>query len=163
VWQLLCGAHDSPVKKQYADYIKATSACEKVIRRDIARTNPEHDFFKEKDGLGQESLFNVMKAYSLHDREVGYCQGSGFIVGLLLMQVNQECLAHKHEICVPGVRYHAYTSADKVMNNMQRVVDSAFVVTVQCWLHIEAQHLICMTTFSYRLTVPYFVKIGLVT
>lgn len=58
-----------------------------VIRRDIARTYPEHDFFKEKNGLGQESLFNVMKAYSLHDREVGYCQGSGFIVGLLLMQV----------------------------------------------------------------------------
>lgn len=67
---------------------QAKSACEKVIRRDIARTYPEHDFFKEKDGLGQESLFNVMKAYSLHDREVGYCQGSAFIVGLLLMQVN---------------------------------------------------------------------------
>ncbi|CAH2267770.1 jg6129, partial [Pararge aegeria aegeria] len=68
----------------------AKSACEKVIRRDIARTYPEHDFFKEKDGLGQESLFNVMKAYSLHDREVGYCQGSGFIVGLLLMQMPEE-------------------------------------------------------------------------
>ena len=65
----------------YANYIKATSACERVIRRDIARTYPEHAFFKEKDGLGQESLFNVMKAYSLHDREVGYCQGSAFIVG----------------------------------------------------------------------------------
>ncbi|CAG0882168.1 unnamed protein product [Cyprideis torosa] len=62
---------------------------EQVIRRDIARTYPEHDFFKEKDGFGQESLFNVMKAYSLHDREVGYCQGSAFIVGLLLMQVNR--------------------------------------------------------------------------
>ncbi|XP_043286416.1 ecotropic viral integration site 5 ortholog isoform X2 [Venturia canescens] len=86
VWQLLCGAHQSPVKKQFAEYIKATSACERIIRRDIARTYPEHDFFKEKDGLGQESLFNVMKAYSLYDREVGYCQGSGFIVGLLLMQ-----------------------------------------------------------------------------
>lgn len=69
-------------------FFQAKSACEKVIRRDIARTYPEHDFFKEKDGLGQESLFNVMKAYSLHDREVGYCQGSGFIVGLLLMQVH---------------------------------------------------------------------------
>lgn len=89
VWQRLCGAADTD-KKQYADYIKATSACEKVIRRDIARTYPEHDFFKEKDGLGQEALFNVMKAYSLHDREVGYCQGSGFIVGLLLMQVREE-------------------------------------------------------------------------
>ena len=90
--------------------------------------------FKQKDGVGQEALFNVMKAYSVHDREVmivmlmvmvvlvvvvvvvykmlivvvmaikwlrsllretiiktslqvGYCQGSAFIVGLLLMQV----------------------------------------------------------------------------
>ena len=59
-----------------------------VIRRDIARTYPEHEFFKKKDGVGQESLFNVMKAYSIHDREVGYCQGSAFIVGLLLMQVD---------------------------------------------------------------------------
>ncbi|KAF6021285.1 EVI5L [Bugula neritina] len=67
-----------------------TSACEKVIRRDIARTYPEHKFFMEKDGQGQESLFNVMKAYSLHDREVGYCQGSGFIVGLLLMLMPEE-------------------------------------------------------------------------
>lgn len=69
-WQLLCDAQDASIKRQYAEYIKATSACEKVIRRDIARTYPEHDFFKEKDGLGQESLFNVIKAYSLHDREV---------------------------------------------------------------------------------------------
>lgn len=89
VWQLLCGASEHD-KKQYAEFIKATSACEKVIRRDIARTYPEHDFFKEKDGLGQEALFNVIKAYSLHDREVGYCQGSGFIVGLLLMQMPEE-------------------------------------------------------------------------
>lgn len=94
VWPLICGAgsdsQPGSAKLQYADYIKATSACEKVIRRDIARTYPEHDFFKEKDGLGQESLFHVMKAYSLHDREVGYCQGSAFIVGLLLMQMPEE-------------------------------------------------------------------------
>jgi hypothetical protein len=38
-----------------------TSPCEKVIRRDITRTYPEHEFFKERDGLGQESLFNVIK------------------------------------------------------------------------------------------------------
>ena len=89
-WQLLCMAHESPAKAQYADYMKRQSACEKVIRRDIARTYPEHDFFKKKDGVGQESLFNVMKAYSIHDREVGYCQGSAFIVGLLLMQMPEE-------------------------------------------------------------------------
>jgi len=41
--------------------MKITSPCEKVIRRDISRTYPEHEFFKEKNGLGQESLFNVIK------------------------------------------------------------------------------------------------------
>merc|ERR1719400_1386400 len=89
-WQLLCGAHDSEDKIKYLDYLKTESACEKAIHRDIARTYPEHDFFKKKDGVGQEALFNVMKAYSVHDREVGYCQGSAFIVGLLLMQMPEE-------------------------------------------------------------------------
>ncbi|XP_060569422.1 ecotropic viral integration site 5 ortholog-like isoform X2 [Ruditapes philippinarum] len=89
-WQLLLGVNHSPMKDMYVEYLKQKSPSEKMIRRDIARTFPEHDFFKEKDGVGQESLFNVMKAYSLHDREVGYCQGSGFIVGLLLMQMPEE-------------------------------------------------------------------------
>ncbi|XP_067829304.1 EVI5-like protein isoform X5 [Heptranchias perlo] len=90
VWQLLCNATDMPVKNQYSELLKMTSPCEKLIRRDIARTYPEHDFFKGQDSLGQEVLFNVMKAYSLVDREVGYCQGSAFIVGLLLMQMPEE-------------------------------------------------------------------------
>nr|XP_057928445.1 EVI5-like protein isoform X2 [Doryrhamphus excisus] len=90
VWQLLCNAQNMPIKDQYSDLLKMTSPCEKLIRRDIARTYPEHEFFKEKDSLGQEVLFNVMKAYSLVDREVGYCQGSAFIVGLLLMQMPEE-------------------------------------------------------------------------
>ncbi|XP_067846029.1 ecotropic viral integration site 5 protein homolog isoform X5 [Heptranchias perlo] len=90
VWQLLCDAQNMPIKDQYSELLKMTSPCEKLIRRDIARTYPEHEFFKEKDSLGQEVLFNVMKAYSLIDREVGYCQGSAFIVGLLLMQMPEE-------------------------------------------------------------------------
>ncbi|XP_077505447.1 ecotropic viral integration site 5 isoform X1 [Amblyomma americanum] len=89
-WQLLCNAPACAAREQYAEYLKASSPCEKVIRRDIARTYPEHEFFRDKDGPGQEGLFNVMKAYSLHDREVGYCQGSAFIVGLLLLQMPEE-------------------------------------------------------------------------
>ena len=37
---------------------------------------------------------SVFQAYSLVDREVGYCQGSAFIVGLLLMQVAANYLEH---------------------------------------------------------------------
>ncbi|KAM4643846.1 EVI5-like protein [Amazona ochrocephala] len=90
VWQLLCGAAALPVRGQYSELLRRSSPCERLIRRDIARTYPEHDFFRGQDSLGQEGLFNVMKAYSLVDREVGYCQGSAFIVGLLLMQMPEE-------------------------------------------------------------------------
>lgn len=31
MWQLLCDAHNSPEKEQFAEYIKSTSACEKVF------------------------------------------------------------------------------------------------------------------------------------
>ena len=61
VWPLLVNAHALPLKEQYADYLKQSSPSEKVIRRDVTRTYPDHELFKEKNGLGQESLFNVMK------------------------------------------------------------------------------------------------------
>ena len=85
-WQYMCGANKTDLARdKFRDYIKRQSACEKIIRRDIDRTYPDHEFFRS--AAGQESLFNVMKAYSIHDPEVGYCQGSAFICGLLLIQV----------------------------------------------------------------------------
>ncbi|KAJ1353052.1 hypothetical protein KIN20_009598 [Parelaphostrongylus tenuis] len=88
-WQLLSNASVSSVHEAYSDYMRQSSAYEKVVHRDISRTYPELEFFKD-GGRGQASLFNVIKAYSVHDKEVGYCQGSAFIVGLLLMQMPEE-------------------------------------------------------------------------
>ncbi|OQV13540.1 Ecotropic viral integration site 5-like protein [Hypsibius exemplaris] len=91
VWQLMCQIYGAPeVRDKYYAFLGQSSPCEKLIARDIARTYPNHEYFKEKDGLGQGGLYNVMKAYSLYDREVGYCQGSAFIVGLLLTIMNEE-------------------------------------------------------------------------
>lgn len=46
-----------------------------------------------------EPSFFLVQAYSVFDREVGYCQGSPFITGLLLMQVSVSqiiisCISH---------------------------------------------------------------------
>ena len=57
-----------------------------IIKRDIYRTYPELEFFAD-GGKGQQSLLHVIKAYSLHDPDVGYCQGTAFIVGQLLLLV----------------------------------------------------------------------------
>lgn len=74
----------------YVDLLEQESPSERYIRRDIARTYPTHELFAKREGMGQEVLFNVIKAYSNYDTEVGYCQGSPFIVGLLLMHMPEE-------------------------------------------------------------------------
>jgi hypothetical protein len=69
---------------------------EKVINKDIERTllqledkNYAINIVKEK----KKELFNVLKAYSVYDRQVGYCQGMNFIVLILLINVNSEIKA----------------------------------------------------------------------
>ena len=37
------------------------SACEQVVSRDINRTFPAHDYFKETGGVGQDSLYKICK------------------------------------------------------------------------------------------------------
>jgi len=46
--------------------------------------------FRERGTIGQEELFNVLRAYSLFNPGVGYCQGMGFLAGVLLMYMNSE-------------------------------------------------------------------------
>lgn len=52
------------------------------------RTFPHHEYFTDGQGIGQENLYNVLKAYSLYDPVVGYCQGLPFIVAILLLNVS---------------------------------------------------------------------------
>ncbi|KAK6255644.1 hypothetical protein SCA6_016949 [Theobroma cacao] len=70
--------------------IYETSASELDIIRDISRTFPSHVFFQQRHGPGQRSLYNVLKAYSVFDRDVGYVQGMGFLAGLLLLYMSEE-------------------------------------------------------------------------
>eukprot|EP00035_Acanthoeca_spectabilis_P026308 m.462155 g.462155 ORF g.462155 m.462155 type:complete len:508 (-) comp22532_c0_seq1:77-1600(-) len=82
------GVHDDTPKEAYPVLMERDSPHEKLIVRDIARTYPGNAFFQ--DGVGQETLLRVIKAYANYDIEVGYCQGSPFIVGALLLHVPEE-------------------------------------------------------------------------
>ncbi|KAF9988623.1 GTPase-activating protein [Mortierella antarctica] len=89
IWQLLAKSKDTQLEATYAELLKSTSSHEKQITRDMSRTFPNHEYF-QADGVGQEALFNVVKAYSLYDIEVGYCQGLSFVVGPLLLNMPDE-------------------------------------------------------------------------
>uniref|UniRef100_A0A0L8G3Y0 Rab-GAP TBC domain-containing protein n=1 Tax=Octopus bimaculoides TaxID=37653 RepID=A0A0L8G3Y0_OCTBM len=58
------------------------------------RTFPKHPYFRTQLGPGQLALFNLLKAYSLIDQEVGYCQGLSFIAGMLLIHMDEESAFH---------------------------------------------------------------------
>lgn len=46
------------------------SAQEGVITRDIHRTFPAHDYFKDSDGDGQDSLYKICKVSLTYDIQV---------------------------------------------------------------------------------------------
>ncbi|ORZ09824.1 rab-GTPase-TBC domain-domain-containing protein [Absidia repens] len=88
VWQLL--SNSKTLDEQYIDLLRTSSPYDKMIQRDLARTFPDHTYFKDQGGVGQEGLYNVIRAYSVYDTEVGYCQGLAFIVGPLLLNMPDE-------------------------------------------------------------------------
>merc|ERR1719228_1844327 len=92
VWQRLSGASDKmeSTVENYKILVTKETPDEKVIFRDIHRTFPAHEFFKESGGVGQEALFRISKAYSVYDSEIGYCQGQSFLIAALLLQMPEE-------------------------------------------------------------------------
>ncbi|KAJ9600546.1 hypothetical protein L9F63_026315, partial [Diploptera punctata] len=100
------------------------------IDLDVNRTYRDHIMFRERYGLKQQALFNVLGAYSVYNLDIGYCQGMSQIAALLLMYLNEEdafwalsvLVSDKkynmHGFFIPGfpklIRYQEHH--DKIMN-----------------------------------------------
>ena len=55
----------------------------KQIQMDLERTAPDIPFFQNKIGI--DSLFSVLKAVAIFDKDVGYCQGMNILVANMLL------------------------------------------------------------------------------
>lgn len=65
-------------KNLYAELLTRAQLISKDIKQidlDINRTYRDHMAFRRRYDLKQQSLFNVLAAYSMFNTEVGYCQG----------------------------------------------------------------------------------------
>ncbi|VDM34374.1 unnamed protein product [Hydatigera taeniaeformis] len=90
IWQMLAGFQGIDPELTEIYRIMLTKPCrfDVEIQRDLPRTLPAHDFFKEREG--QEVLFQLTRAYALYDEAVGYCQGISFIAAPLLLHLPEE-------------------------------------------------------------------------
>ena len=72
IWQLVAKSKDSQLEDFYRQLKLESSIHEKGIKRDLTRTS----FFTNVEAVSKsDELFNVIKAYSLYDPDVGYTQG----------------------------------------------------------------------------------------
>ncbi|QEU60843.1 Gyl1/Gyp5 [Kluyveromyces lactis] len=83
IWQLLTSSNYKEMEELYSSLLLLESPHEKAIKRDLSRTK----FIPEGK---TDSLFNVLKAYSLYDPPVGYTQGMGFIATTLILNCEEE-------------------------------------------------------------------------
>lgn len=61
------------------------------IEKDLHRNFPNHELFGGRyKQIGQKELFHVLKAYSVYDPKVGYCQAQAPVAALLLMNMHTE-------------------------------------------------------------------------
>nr|XP_020761127.1 TBC1 domain family member 1 isoform X3 [Odocoileus virginianus texanus] len=99
IWKFLAEQyhlkHPLPCKQQpkdtpYKELLKQLTSQQHAILIDLGRTFPTHPYYSAQLGAGQLSLYNILKAYSLLDQEVGYCQGLSFVAGILLLHMGEE-------------------------------------------------------------------------
>lgn len=87
VWQSMCGARDRLLEDTFERLVVESSPYEGIIGKDLGRSFPGVEMFRDPEGGGQRMLGRVLKCFSLYDTKIGYCQGLGFLVGPLLMHM----------------------------------------------------------------------------
>ncbi|KAI0785655.1 rab-GTPase-TBC domain-containing protein, partial [Abortiporus biennis] len=167
IWQLMSASKDPELEQTYLQLLKETSPHEKAITRDLGRTFPHHAFFNDGQGIGQENLFNVLKAYSLYDPQVGYCQGLPFVAAVLLLNMPDE-----EAFCLLVRLMHSYDLRGHFLPEMPKLQLRLFDRLIEEFLPVLHVHFIrqgiksnmyCsqwfLTMFSYRFPIDIVFRI----
>lgn len=85
VWQSMSGALEARLARPgaYRALLRRPSPMDSQIRKDLHRTMPMHVQFKQ-GADGQQQLFNVCHALSLHEPQMGYNQAEAYVAATLL-------------------------------------------------------------------------------
>lgn len=94
IWKMICNI------KEYREGHSADLYChllqlpneeeEYCIGKDLPRTFTHIKAFNIDPKTGDNKLYNVLKAFSSYDIEIGYCQGINYLAAMLLTHIDDE-------------------------------------------------------------------------
>ncbi|XP_048879973.1 TBC1 domain family member 4 isoform X2 [Brienomyrus brachyistius] len=165
VWHLLSQQHrlrhrlpcrQQPPDISYQDLLKQLTAQQHAILVDLGRTFPTHPYFSAQLGAGQLSLYNLLKAYSLLDTEVGYCQGISFVAGLLLLHMSEEQAFDMLKFLMYDVGFRRQYRPDMISLQIQMYQLSRLLHDYhrELYSHLE-EHEICPSLYA----APWFLTL----
>lgn len=98
--------HINNFDNAYLSYLNKSKKYDCDINKDLLRTFPHDDSF-HKGSESYNKLFNVLRAYSNYNNEIGYAQGMNFIVAKLIVFFKKE--------------KEAFIYLDSLFNNLEMV------------------------------------------
>ena len=106
---------------------------EDAILKDVYRSFPDNILFEKTGGYGQKKLFHVLRAISVYDCSLGYCQGMAFLVGFFLIFMSEECVFWCMLACMKG---HKWRLRGLYLEGMPRTMVVLFTLDKLMALHI---------------------------
>ena len=132
-----------------------------TINRDIHRTFPDQVMFRGgASSIGQVSLKRILRAYSVYNSALGYCQGMGYVAGLFLSYMPEE---EAFWLLVAVLHSEQLQMAELYYPGMKLVIEQQYIYTklVQRFMpklyrHFEAENVDVAQMFATKWIVTVF-------
>jgi len=134
-----------PSQVDYQSLRSSPSPHEEKITLDVSRTFPDHPHFTNTKG--QQTLFNVLKAYSTYNPTIGYTQGMSFIAGTALLVLGEEDTFLLMTVFMDNKR--------NVDGEVLRVTEKLKTTAPELVGHLEAQAVL-VDVFVHRWLTTFF-------
>ena len=110
------------------------------IEKDLDRTFPQHEYFSSQ-GVGEDSLRQVLRAFALHKKDIGYCQSLNFVVAFMLLLMSEEDSFWLLVTLVDTVLPPDYYTASMIGSNTDHFVFCELIRTrlprIHCFLELN--------------------------
>jgi hypothetical protein len=150
IWRYLSNCNNQSVKygeNYYYGLLEVKNEeVEHSIKKDIERTilqleDKEYalNIVKEK----KHKLYNILKAYSVYDPQVGYCQGMNFIVLIILINIYSQKKAFWVLVQLmeeKGWRDYFINGTPKLMSTLDKLVHGIQTKLSDLYEHLEKEN-----------------------